>query len=167
MATKIFTKANGTFVYDDYYRGRSALRIRELNSENPAQNIKRSKTYSAVDAVLVSKTWYDGRIAAFAAAMTPLPNTEYEAVADDHMGVNLSTMCNLILGRAETHALVKKTALEGSKINAYKSYTILGTKEFYRDDNEAVPFETSVKVGGDIRAYLIHPEYYKALCQTP
>lgn len=167
MATITLTKSNGTFVFDDYYSGKSALRIRELNTENPSQNIKRSKTYTSVEAVLISKQWYDNKMTTFNSINAPMFKGSFNVVTDDYMGVNMTTMCNLIQGKAETNALVKKTALEGSTINAFKTYTILGTKEFYRDDNEVVPFETSVKVGGDIRAYLVHPGFYKALNQTP
>lgn len=167
MATITLTKHNGFFVYDDYYKGRSALRIRELNSMYPAQNIKRSKSHNVVEAVLISKQWYDSRATAYSAVSAPTFKANYDLVADDYMGVNLTSMCNLIQSRPETQALAKKTALEGSTLNAFKAYSILGTKEFYRDDNEVVPFETSVKVGGDVRAYLIHPKHYQALNQAP
>jgi hypothetical protein len=167
MTTISLIKNVTNLVYDDYVYGKSALRIRELSEQNPAQNIKRSKASFNIEAVLVSVAWYDAHIAAFAAVGAPAFNTDYALIADDFIGSNISTMCNLIQSYPETMALQKKTVLEGSTLNAFRTYKIIGTKEFYRDGNEIVPFEPYAKVGGDVRAYLVHPKFYQSLNQTP
>ena len=173
MTTITLIKDTGTFVYDDYYYGRSALRIRELNDQNPAQNIKRSKSHQTVEAVLISANWYDTQIAAFTSVNAPSFKNNYELVADDYMGQNVSTMCNLIQSYPETTRLQRKVDDEGTTIYAFKAYTLVGTKEFYRDETIKPFLETKdklvgdVKVGGDIRAYLVHPSYYQSLMQTP
>ena len=167
MATISLIKNVTNLVYDDYLDGKSALRIRELSEQNPAQNIKRSKAHSTVEAVLVSAAWYDTHIATFTAVNAPAFNTDYTLTTDDFVGYNISSICNLIQSYPETAALQKKTVLEGSTLNAFKTYKIVGTKEFYRDGNEIVPFEPYAKVGGDVRAYLVHPKFYQSLDHTP
>ena len=43
MTTISLIKNVTNLVYDDYVYGKSALRIRELSEQNPAQNIKSQK----------------------------------------------------------------------------------------------------------------------------
>jgi hypothetical protein len=159
MTTITITKQRGLYVYDDYYKAKAILRIRELTDDNPAQNIYRSKSFTNVDAVLVKKSWYDTKSPA-----APLP-IEVEEVADDFLSVNLSNMVNIVLGRAETTALMKKMVDEGPAQTHYKVYAIIQTKEFFRDGSDIVPFEDTpaVKVGGNILAYLISPDLYIAI----
>lgn len=158
MTTTIL-KHDGIYVYDDYYRPKAILRIRELSPENPVQNIYRSRTHTDVEAVLVSKDWYDVK-----SPNSPLPIV-VEEVADDYMGVNLSNMINLILGRPETKDLTRKVVNEGTTQLHYKTYAIIQTKKFYHDGNDVVPYEetNAVKVGGNVLAYLIHPDLYAAI----
>jgi len=163
MTTVTLVKPSSYFIYDDYLRGRAALRVKELSSANPVQSIHRAKNHAPIDAVLVSAAWYDAKLVTFAGASTF--KTEFDNVSDDYVGVNLSTMINLILGRSETTALTKKTALEGLSLNHFKGYSIVATKEYYADGNDAVPFDS--KFGGDIKAYLLHPAFYASLLQAP
>lgn len=157
--TITLTKQRGVYVYDDYFRAKATLRIRELTTANPVQKIYRSKSFTTVDAVLVSKDWYDTK-----SPSAPLPISVTE-VADDYMGVNLSNMINIVLGRPETKALTKKIVEEGPAQTHYKVYALIQTKEFFHDGNVIVPFEDSpaVKVGGNILAYLISPDLYVAI----
>lgn len=159
MATITITKQRGFYVYDDYYKAKAILRLRELNDDNPVQTIYRSKSYTAVDGVIASKNWYDLKSPA-----APLP-IEVETVPDDYLSVNLSNMINIVLGRAETSALMKKIVDVGPAQTYYKVYAIVQTKEFFRDGSDVVPFEdtSAVKVGGDILGYLISPDLYIAI----
>lgn len=159
MTTITILKQRGIYVYDDYIAAKANLRIRELNAVNPIQTIYRSKTSTHVEAVLVSKDWYDVKSPAAPMAI------EVTQVADDYLGMNLSNMINIILGRPETVALTKKIVDEGPDQTHYKVYSFIQTKEFFRDGNDIVPFEdtTAVKVGGNILAYLISPDLYIAI----
>lgn len=157
MTTIILNKTNGTYVYDDYYLGRAALRITELSTDNPVQQISRSKTMPEMDAVLVKKEWYDVKSPA-----SPLP-IEVTEITDDYFGSNLSNLANILNGRPETIALTRKIVNEGPAQTYYKVFSIIKTKEFYQDASVVVPFEESSKIGGVIVAYLINPNLYTAI----
>ena len=159
MTTITITKQHGLYVYDDYHEAKAVLRLRELTDTNPTQAIYRSKSFTTVDAVIVKKSWYDLKSPA---ASMPI---EIKEVADDYLSLNLSNMINIILGRQETTALMKKIVDEGPTQTDYKAYAIIQTKEFFRDGSDIIPFEDSsaVKVGGNILAYLISPDLYIAI----
>jgi len=167
MATQTLLKNDGTFVYEDYLNGRAALRIRELNSANPSQGIKRTSNDSTNEAVLVSKDWYDARVAAYAAVGAATFTNIKELVDDDFMGKNLQLMTDLIQGRYQTNERTKKVVAEGITQNDFKVFTITDLKEFYPDNSTVIPFEQSVKVGGDVLALLLHTAHYAALGAAP
>jgi len=166
MTTKTILKNDGIFVYEDYKMGRAALRIKELNGANPAQNIRRGSN-SPVEAVLVSAAWMDGVLGAYSTAVAPTIRQIYHVVADDYMGSNLSKMIDLVRGHAQTKALVKPVAETGLSGAGYLSYTLVVSAEWFQDQSPVVPFEESSKKAGQVVAYLIHPDIYAALSLPP
>lgn len=157
MPTITLIKPTGSLIYDDYYFGRAALRIKELSSDNPVQQISRSKAIPEMDAFLVTKAWYDTKSPA-----SPLPIVITE-ITDDYLGSNLSNLANILNGRPETTALTRKMVDEGSTQTHYKVFSVVQTKEFYRDASDVVPFEESSKIGGIVVAYLMNPSLYTAI----
>jgi len=164
LATLTINKDDGIFVYEDYLKGRAALRIKELNSTIPSQSIRRDSN-GDVEAVLVSKDWYDTQVAAFGSAPTFAASLEVRD--DDYMGSNLSTMIDLILGRSQTKGRRTKVNNEGISGDAFKGYDLLELKGFYVDNSNEIILEPTTKVGGDTKAYLLHPSHYAALATTP
>ena len=167
MATITLLKDDGIFTYDDYLRGRAALRIKELNSDVPSQSIRRKSASTDILAVLVRRAWYDARIAAYEAVdAAPFSNLK-EIRDDDFMGYNLSLMIDLLRGNAQTPALVSRIANEGITQNDFKVYSLVEKKGFWKDDSTVVPFEESQKIGGDPVAFLLHSNHYNALATAP
>ncbi len=166
MSTVTFLKNDGIFIYADYLRGRAALRIRELDSINPAQVIRRDRAGDPV-AVLVSKAWYDARIAAYDAVDAATFSDLKETKDDDFMGSNLSLMIDLVRGNAQTTDLQRKINATGLTNADFKTWSIIDLKEFFRDNSDAVPFEPTVQVGGEVLALLLHTGHHAALAATP
>ena len=164
MATITINKDDGIFVYEDYLKGRAALRIKELNSTTPSQSIRRSSN-GDVEAILVSEAWYTARTTAFASAATFA--TSDEVKDDDFMGWNLVTMIDLIRGRAQTKERISKINNQGITSGGFKVYDLIELKEYYVDNSSEIEFEPTTKVGGDSKAYLIHPSHFAALSATP
>jgi len=159
MTTITILKQQGLYVYDDYYRAKAILRIRELNDTNPVQKIYRSRTSIHAEAILVNPYWYNLKSPA-----SPLP-IEIETVSDDYLSVNLSSMVNILLGRPETTAQTRMIVDEGPSQTQFKVYALIQTKEFFHDGSTVVPYEDTppVKTGGNILAYLISPDLYIAI----
>lgn len=166
MTTQTILKNDGVFVYEDYKKGRGALRVSELNAQEYYQLIRRTNG-GDVQAVLVEQEWHDARMAAILATPAPVFSGESETVADDFIGDNLSNMIDMINGNPQVTSRVNKTNYQGTTLDTFKIYSIIKLKEYYADGSEAVPFEESVKVGGSIYAYLIHYGLYQHLAATP
>lgn len=160
MTTKTILKDDGIFVYDDYKQGRAALRIKELNSTNPAQYIRRTSTGN-IKAVLVSADWLEAQLASNAAF-----KQNYQVVSDDFLGSNLSKMVDLIQGHAQTKALVKTVAETGITLDAYLSYKVINSAEYFSDQSPIIPYEESAKKKGEVVAYMIHPDIYGVLASA-
>ena len=167
MATITLLKDDGIFTYDDYLRGRAALRIKELNDTNPSQNIRRKTADTDIQAVLVSRSWWDAREAAYAAVDAPTFAYAAEIRDDDYMGSNLALMIDLINGEAKVPGQVSRVIADGITGDAYKTYSLVEKKGFWVDDSTAIPFEESQKIGGEPVAYLIHYAQYQSLSATP
>jgi hypothetical protein len=166
MTTKTILKNDGIFVYEDYKLGRAALRIKELNGVNPAQNIRRTST-GAVEAVLVSAAWMDSMLAGYSTAVAPTYKQAYSVVADDYLGSNLSKMVDLINGHAQTKELVKPVAEQGTSGAGYLTYKIIVSAEWFQDQSPVIPFEESSKKAGQVVAYLMHSDVYALLAAAP
>jgi len=166
MATITLLKTNGIFVYEDYKLGRAELRVKELTSTNPVQNIRRTHN-GPVEVVLVSATWMDTALAAYSVAVAPTYAQVYHTVADDYMGSNLSKMVDLIVGHAQTKALVKLVDETGTTGQGFLTYKIINSAEYFEDQSPVIPFEESSKKYGKVGAYLIHPDVYANLSATP
>jgi hypothetical protein len=166
VATLTFLKDDGLFIYEDYLKGRAALRIKELSTAIPSQVIKRTSGGDP-QAVLVSKAWYDARVAAFNAGDTPLFSNLKELVDDDFMGSNLSLMIDLIRGKKQTVLQSASTTNRGITQDDFGVWSIVEFKEFFRDDSTAVPFEDTSRLGGDVQALLLHNAHHAALAATP
>ena len=162
MATLTINKDDGIFIYDDYLKGRAALRIKELNSTIPSQSIRRGSN-GEVEAVLVSKAWYDTNAGVNAGTFA----ANLEVQDDDFMGSNLSTMIDLIQGRAQTKELITRVSNEGISGDAFKAYCLIEKKAFWVDNSNEIILEPTSKVGGDTKAYLLHPIHYASLAGTP
>jgi len=157
--TKTLLKNDNVFIYEDYKGGRSALRLREFSTANPAQQIRRNSN-GPIKAVLVSKAWWDAQAAIFAADIAAVPAAAIQMVDDDFMGVNLSTMIDLVVGHAETVVQAKRVAADGFGLKYFKAYSILDKKKFYQDDSNVI---VDGARGGNALGYLIHPSHYAAL----
>ena len=166
MSTITLNKDDGVFVYEDYLKGRAALRIKELSSTIPSQSIKRSSN-GQPEAVLVSQDWLAARKDAFSAVDAPVFYSLAELRDDDYMGSNLSLMIDLILGRKQVLSRCTKLANEGISQEGFKSYELIEKKAFWVDNSNEVSFEPTTKIGGDIKAHLLHPAEYAALSGTP
>lgn len=166
MTTKTILKNDGIFIYDDYKLGRAALRIKELNSMNPAQNIRRNSN-GTVEAVLVSADWMATVLGGYSTAVAATPKQSYHTVTDDYVGSNLSKMIDFIKGHAQTKALEKTVVEEGISGAGYLSYKIITSAEWFQDQSPVVPFEESAKKAGVVIAYLIHPDMYASLATAP
>ena len=166
MSTKVLLKSDGIYTYDDFKNGKASLRLIEFNSSLTAMPIRRTPSGS-VEMYLVSKAWMDARALAYAIAIAPTVSTQIDFMPDDYLSKNLSNMADLILGRAQTKELIRKVALEGLNLKNFKSYAIIGTKEFFVDDSDVVAKESSTKRHGNIKAYLIHKSHYAAMFATP
>lgn len=164
MATLTINKDDGIFVYEDYLKGRAALRIKELSAAIPSQSIRRTSN-GDVEAILVSEAWYTARVTAAAAAATFA--TSDEVRDDDFMGSNLVTMIDLILGRAQTKERIAKINAQGITGGGFKVYDLIELKPYYVDNSNEIEFEPTSKVGGDTKAFLVHPKHYAALAATP
>lgn len=166
MTTITLNKDDGIFVYEDYLKGRAALRIKELSGDIPSQSIKRNSN-GTTEAVLVSQTWYATRQAAFDAADAPTFDSLAEKRDDDYMGGNLSLMIDLILGRRQVASRAQKLANEGITQDCFKSYDICESKPYWVDNSNAITLEANTKQGGVSVAFLLHPGEYAALAAAP
>ena len=124
MTTITLNKDDGIFIYEDYLRGRAALRIKELSTTIPSQAIKRNSN-GVTQAVLVSEVWHTARQAAFAAVDAPTFDSLAELRDDDYMGSNLSLMVDLIRGNAQVTSRTNKLVNEGISQDCFKNYDLI------------------------------------------
>lgn len=166
MTTITLNKDDGIFIYEDYLKGRAALRIKELTADNPYQAIKRNSN-GDTEVYLVSDSWYTTRLAAFTAVDAPTFSSSAEKRPDDFMGYNLSLMIDLIYGRAQVTSRTQKMNNEGISAEAFKSYNLCESKAYWVDNSDEIILEPTTKQGGTSLAYLLHPAEYAALAATP
>lgn len=164
MATQTILKDDGIFVYTDYTRGQAGQRLREFTDANPSQAIFRESN-GEVQAMLVSAAWFDARVAAYEAAIAALPAMRNADVSDDFLGQNIILMIDLIRGRAQVQSRLKKIVAEGTDHTKIAGFCLFDTKAYYADNSNVVLEDG--KVGGVIRAYLIHPALYQAMAAAP
>lgn len=166
MTTVTLNKDDGIFVYEDYLRGRAALRLKELSGDIPSQSIRRNSN-GTVEAVLVSKDWYDTRQAAFDAADAPTFSIAKEERDDDFMGSNISLMIDLIRGRSQTTARTSKLNNQGITGANFKVFSLFEQKAWWVDNSDVIIQEPPTQEGGVITAFLLHPANHAALAATP
>jgi hypothetical protein len=166
VATITLNKDDGIFIYEDYLKGRAALRIKELSTAIPSQSIKRNSN-SLTEAVLVSDAWYTGRQAAYTAVDAPTFESTAEKRDDDFMGSNISLMIDLIRGRAQVTSRTQKIVNEGITQDSFKAYNLCEQKAFWVDNSDAIILEPTTKQGGVSRAFLLHQAEFAALSATP
>lgn len=166
MTTITLNKDDGIFIYEDYLKGRAALRIKELSTTIPSQSIKRSSN-GLTEAVLVSEVWYSAKIAAFAAVSAATFSSAAELRDDDFMGSNLSLMIDLIRGRKQVKSRCTKLVNEGITQQSFKSYDLIEKKAFWVDNSNQITLEPTTKNGGVTKAFLLHPAEYAALSGAP
>src|SRR5512135_1531319 len=128
---KEILKNDGIFIYEDYLDGRSVRRLSELDSD-VTQSIRRTSN-GAVKAVLVSKAYWDGKVAAYAAALVAFPVVSIDQRTDDYLGNNLSVMIDLLDAHHQTPELLKRVNAEGSTNAASKVFSVIRTQEFFED----------------------------------
>jgi hypothetical protein len=167
MATKVYLKKSGVYYREDFLDGRASLRISELNDQTPSFWISKNSKVTQPEGVLVSRGWWEDRHDVYDAAPAPTFNVIVETVTDDHLGKNMGTLLDLLNGKVRVPANAKRTYAEGLTAKAFKAYEITNTKPFFVDDSDQVPMEDNTLREGDIRAYLIHVDHYKALAKTP
>lgn len=168
MTTQTILKNDGIFIYEDYKHGRAALRVSELSAQEYYQLIRRTSESDAdVKAVLLQADWYDARVAAILATPAPPFDTTTETVTDDFTGHNIHNMIDMINGEPQVTSRLNKSNAQGLTSDTFKVYDIIKLKEYYPDNSTAVPYEDSVRVGGDTYAYLVHYAHYQHLAATP
>lgn len=166
MATLTFNKNDGVFNYEDFKGPKAALRITEFDTANPQQAIHRSVNETDPVAVLVSKDWWDARIAAYDAVdAAPLAFNMTEKT-DDFLGDNLSLMIDLMRGDEQVTSRLKKTVNEGIDQKRMRTFRIIDTKTHFVDNSELLP-EDEGQVGGNALAFLLHPVQRDNLAATP
>ena len=163
MTTKTILKHGLIYIYEDYKDGRAARRINELT--DIGQAIYRSP-FGTMKAILLKKSWWDARVAAYTAVKAPLLSLVGEVRDDDYMGKNLSFMVDLIRGNPQVISREKVIISEGTTAKGIKTYFLTKTKKYYIDPNPLI-LEDSTRRGGDISAVLTHPGLYNFLNTAP
>jgi len=168
MATITFTKDTSKLTYSDYQGAKAALRLAELTTTIPTQQIVRRHDTPTVQALLLQPAWYAGRIAAYAAVSGATFAESQTIVSDDYLSGNLSTMIDLARGHAQVPSELRRVVEAGLTNNAFKTWVILDSAKTNTDADPGRPLTDYLKqYGGNVLAYLVHPALYSALAAAP
>lgn len=156
----------GVYTYADYSSpAKVSGRLAELTDANPAQVIRRTFASDPV-AVLVKKSWYDGRVAAYAAVQAAPFEVSETVIRDDYVGDNFALLVCLLLNKPEAYSnQAARFAAEASSNLKMRIYVIENTKGYYAQEYTGAPVGT--EYGGADKAYLISYGHYKALEASP
>jgi len=165
MTTVTLLKQDGTYIYEDFKNARKAAQhLRELTTANPSYSVKRMSNDTKYQLVLVSKAWWDEKAAAYASE-NPFSYSN-TTITDDYLANNFSTIADLIQGRAQTPALLRKVTDQGLSHKDFKVFTVVDSSKFYKDDSNVIKFENSTAVAGSAIGYVLHPAHFAALSAT-
>jgi hypothetical protein len=166
MATKTFLKDDGVFVYADYVGAKGVRRLAELTTANPYQKIRRAAGQDVV-AVLVSKAWYDTRVAAYTAVQAALEAVSVTETPDDYLSNNFSVLVDLLNGTNQVKSQAKRWADLGYSQDAFRAFSFVDTKKFTVDDGDTSSSVDGKSVGGNVKGYLLRPDHFDALEAAP
>jgi hypothetical protein len=166
MTTVTLLKQDGIYIYDDFKNPRKAAQhLRELTAAIPSYSVKRKSNDTKFQLVLVSKAWWDAKILASASGNSF--SFSETIITDDFLAKNFSTIADLIQGRAQTQALLRKVTDQGLSHKDFKVFTVVDSSKFYKDDSDVIKLENSTAVKGNAIGYVLHPAHFAALSATP
>ena len=166
MTTVTLLKQDGTYIYEDFRNPRrTAQHLRELTTANPSYSVKRQSNDLKPQLVIVSKAWWDAKALAYASAN----GFSYSSttISDSFLAKNFSSIADLMQGRAQTQALVRKVTDQGLSHKDFKVFTVVDSSKFYKDDSDVIKLENSTAVAGNAIGYVLHPAHFAALSAAP
>ena len=115
---------------------------------------------------MVSKEWWDNKVADYAAAMVSMPEVNFEKVADDLMAVNMSTYIHILKAEAVVPGMQQRVNNEGPSLSYAKGYIVIDTKKYNTDILE-VQTSSAVESGDNELGRLIPAATFDELLLGP